>query len=67
MDWKNALLYSRATFQSDRSRKPGAQPIGTGSKCFRHYPYEFNDLMQFLDSQRINGVISSPATGIIVK
>ncbi len=57
MDWlKNALLYSRATFKVIVVGSQVLNPLNR-FECFRHYPYEFNDLMQFLDSQRINGVI----------
>lgn len=57
LDWlKNALLTSAATFKFIVT---GSQSLNTLSPfdCLQSYPVEFNELMDFLISEKINGVI----------
>ena len=53
---KNALLYSKATFKIIVT---GSQTLNPMNKyeCMQHYPYEYNQLLQFLSNQKINGVL----------
>ena len=57
MEWlKNALLYSDATFKIIAT---GGQILNPYSEweCMRHYSAEYIDLMNFLSTQKIQGVI----------
>jgi alkaline phosphatase D len=57
MEWlKNALLSSTATFKMIAT---GNQTLNPKSKaeCLQDYPAEFNELMEFLTQERINGVL----------
>lgn len=57
LDWlKNSLLQSRATF---KVIVVGSQVLNPVSRydCLRQYPYEYEELMAFLNSHRVNGVI----------
>lgn len=57
MTWlKNALLYSNATFKIIVSGSQVLNPVSSYD-CMRKYSYEYNELMQFLDQQKINGVL----------
>ncbi len=57
MQWlKNSLLDSRATFKVIVSGSQVLNPVSS-QDCMRHYETEFNELMDFLESQRIQGVI----------
>lgn len=57
MEWlKNALLFSKATFKIIAT---GSQVLNPYSQweCMRHYSAEYNELLNFLSSQKIPGVI----------
>ena len=57
MEWlKNALLFSRATFKIIVT---GSQVLNPANKyeCMQHYPFEYQELMQFLNTQKVNGVL----------
>jgi alkaline phosphatase D len=57
LDWlKNALLSSGATFKMIAT---GNQTLNPKSiyECLQDYPAEFNELMEFLGRERINGVL----------
>ena len=57
MEWlKNALLFSNATFKIIAT---GSQVLNPYSvvECMRHYSAEYNELMNFLSSQKVQGVI----------
>ncbi len=57
MDWlKNALVESYATFKIIAT---GSQILNQMSwnDCMKYYPAEFNELMTFLSTQKINGVV----------
>ena len=57
MEWlKNALLFSKATFKIIVT---GSQMLNPFNKyeTMKHYSYEYNQLMQFLDDSKIPGVI----------
>lgn len=57
MEWlKNSLLRSRATFKIIVSGSQVLNPVST-QDCFRHYKKEFAELMEFLNTQKIPGVI----------
>ena len=57
MDWlKNALLSSNATFKFIVSGSQVLNPI-IKSENWRSYPYEFQDFMNFLDNNRLSGVL----------
>jgi alkaline phosphatase D len=61
MDWlKNALLFSnRDSHVSFRIIATGSQVLNAWSPfdCFRHFPEEYNDLMDFIRENHIEGVI----------
>lgn len=61
MEWlKNALLQSNENGDiSFRIIATGSQVLNSMSPkdCFYHYPAEFNELMQFLRDNNINGVV----------
>jgi alkaline phosphatase D len=57
MEWlSNALLFSKATFKIIVT---GSQVINPMNKyeSMKHYPYEYNQLLQFIDNSKINGVV----------
>lgn len=57
MEWlKNALLSSKATFKIIAT---GNQTLNPKSifECLQDYPVEFNELMNFLAEEKINGVL----------
>ena len=57
LSWlKNALLFSRATFKVIVTGSQLLNPLNK-YECMQHYPYEYNELMSFLKSQKINGVL----------
>lgn len=57
LDWlKNAMLYSKATFKIIVTGSQTLNPVNK-YECMQHYPYEYNQLLQFLNSQNINGVL----------
>lgn len=57
MDWlKNALVFSKANFKFIVT---GSQSLNTVSPvdCLQHYPIEFNELIEFLKEEKVNGVL----------
>jgi alkaline phosphatase D len=57
MDWlKNALAGSLATFKFIVTGSQTLNPISPFD-CLQSYPAEFNELMEFLNSQKVSGVI----------
>ncbi len=57
MEWlKNSLLFSKATFKIIVT---GSQVLNPFNKyeCMKHYPYEYNQLLQFLSDSKISGVV----------
>jgi alkaline phosphatase D len=57
MEWlKNALLTSNATFKLIAT---GNQTLNPKSifECLQDYPAEFNELMDFLSAEKVNGVL----------
>lgn len=57
MAWlKDALLYSNATFKIIVVGSQVLNPVSTADK-WRDFPAEYNDLMQFLQAYRLNGVL----------
>jgi alkaline phosphatase D len=57
MEWlKNALLYSKATFKVIATGGQVLNPIST-AECMHSYAKEYNELMEFLASQKISGVL----------
>lgn len=57
MDWlKNQLLMSKAAFKFIVT---GSQTLNPASKydCLQDYPVEYNELMDFLKTEKINGVL----------
>lgn len=57
MDWlKNALLFSRATFKIIVTGSQVLNPLNK-YECMQHYPHEYNQLLSFLSSQKIHGVV----------
>ena len=57
MEWlKNALVYSDATFKIIATGSQVLNPL-SDFECMRHYSAEYNDLMNFLSSQKIKGVL----------
>ena len=61
MEWlKNALLFSEADKQIHfRIIATGSQVLNPMSPydCFKHYSFEYNDLMNFIDENNISGLI----------
>lgn len=53
---KNALLYSNATFKIIACGSQVINPV-SNYECMRKYTSEYNELMQFLQQQKINGVL----------
>lgn len=57
MNWlKNALLYSNATFKIIVTGGQVLNPVST-AECMRFYSYEFNELISFLTTHKVNGVL----------
>lgn len=57
LDWlKNALLYSKATFKVIVVGSQVLNPVNR-FECMRHFPSEWQELMQFLDEYPIKGVV----------
>jgi len=57
MEWlKNALLFSEATFKIIATGSQVLNPYSS-VECMRHYSAEYNELMEFLSSQKVQGVI----------
>ncbi len=57
MDWlKNGLIQSRSTFKFIVT---GSQTLNPASPydCLQSYPVEFNELMNFLTTEKVNGVL----------
>lgn len=57
MDWlKNSLLQSKAVFKFIVT---GSQTLNPASPydCLQDYPVEFNELMSYLNAEKINGVL----------
>ncbi len=57
MEWlKNSLIWSKANFKFIVT---GSQTLNTISPvdCLQHYPVEFNELINFLADQKINGIL----------
>lgn len=53
---KNNLLNSKATFKFIVSGSQMTNPIAN-KECFRYYSYEFAELMDFIATHKINGII----------
>jgi alkaline phosphatase D len=53
---KNSLLYSDATFKIVVTGSQVLNPVSEFDKLLR-FPVEYNELMQFLEQYRINGVV----------
>ncbi len=57
LNWlKNSLLFSKATFKIIVTGNQVLNPINN-YECVQHYPKEYNDLIDFLSNQKINGVV----------
>jgi alkaline phosphatase D len=57
MDWlKNALVYSKATFKIIAIGSQVLNPL-SDFECMRSYSVEYNDLMNFLNNNKIPGVL----------
>lgn len=57
MEWlKNALLYSKATFKVIATGSQVLNPFST-AECMKAYSAEYYDLMNFLEEQKIKGVL----------
>ena len=57
MEWlKNALLFSNATFKIIATGGQILNPY-SGWECMRHFSAEYNELMNFISSQKIQGII----------
>ncbi|MEP6597677.1 MAG: alkaline phosphatase D family protein, partial [Ginsengibacter sp.] len=57
IEWlKNALLFSDATFKIIATGSQVLNPYSPG-ECVRHYSAEYNELMNFISSQKVQGVI----------
>jgi len=57
MDWlQNALLFSKATFKIIVTGSQVLNPLNK-YECMQHYPFEYNQLINFLSNQKINGVV----------
>jgi len=57
LDWlKNALLYSQATFKIIVVGSQVLNPVSTKDKLL-DYPADYNELMQFLTREKVNGVL----------
>ncbi len=57
MEWlKNSLLFSHATFKIIVTGSQVINPLNT-YECMQHYPYEYQQLLQFLTDQKIKGVL----------
>ncbi len=57
MEWlKNALLFSNAPFKIIVTGSQVLNPLNK-YECLQHYSYEYNELMDFLFVQKINGIV----------
>ena len=57
MEWlKNSLLYSRASFKIIATGSQVLNPVSTSDKLL-NCPAEYNELMNFLSDNKINGVV----------
>jgi alkaline phosphatase D len=57
LEWlKNSLIASRSTFKFIVTGGQMLNPMAD-KECFRFYPEEYNDLMNFITSNKINGVV----------
>ncbi len=57
IDWlKNALLFSTATFKIIVVGSQVLNPLNEW-ECMHHYGHEYNELINFLADQKINGVV----------
>jgi len=57
MEWlKNSLEFSTATFKIIVVGSQVVNPLGR-SENMQQYPYEYNELMNFIKMQKINGVV----------
>ena len=57
IDWlKNALLFSKATFKVIATGGQILNPL-SDFECMRHYTNEYNDLLNFLATENIKGVL----------
>ena len=57
MDWlKNSLLTSNAVFKVIAIGSQVLNPLNK-YECMQHYPYEYNELLNFIADQKINGVV----------
>lgn len=57
LNWlTNSLLFSKATFKIIVTGNQVLNPINN-YECVQHYPKEYNDLIDFLSNQKINGVV----------
>ena len=57
MSWlKNALLNSRAPFKIIVTGSQILNPLNK-YECMKHYPYEYNQLLNFLAEQKLEGVL----------
>jgi alkaline phosphatase D len=58
IEWlKNALAYSEATFKIIAVGSQVLNPYYKGVESMHHFPAEDNELIDYLDAQKINGVI----------
>lgn len=58
INWlKNSLLNSYAPFKIIVTGSQVLNEVEDGGDCFYNYPVEYNDLMNFLNVHKINGVI----------
>ena len=57
MEWlKNALIFSNATFKIIVVGSQVLNPLGNAENMQR-YPFEYNELLNFIQAQKINGVV----------
>lgn len=57
LDWlKNSLLNSRATFKFIVTGSQTLNPFSVAD-CLQSYPIEYNELMNFLVAEKVNGVL----------
>jgi alkaline phosphatase D len=58
LDWlKNSLSFSNATFKFIVSGGQMLNPMAKDKECFMGYPYEWQELMDFITQNKIRGVI----------
>jgi alkaline phosphatase D len=57
LEWlKNNLISSKSTFKFIVTGGQMLNPMAD-KECFRYYPYEYNDLLNFIKENKINGVV----------